>query len=306
MNLDLLQMDQRTIEDTYDARKLRPMLDEYIEKMYEGHDGIKKTYDLIAAHCSKEHSYEAKTKRLEKLSLVDLEEAVIKVLYVTLLLRRSITLANLVGQTQNCIPLDNYPDKSKTMAEVITMMTQAGLLKLTPARMTRSGMIEVTPVHSAPKEVHDFSDRTCYLPPMISKPKKLRSNNDTPYLTTPKESLILKSRFNHHGEDICLDALNLFNSIPLALNTEFLCSLDAEPTDKVKSDPKKLKQFQDMQRKSYEIYKLLVKNGNKFYLPHKPDKRGRTYCQGYHCSYQGTAFHKAMIEFAEEEVITGF
>jgi DNA-directed RNA polymerase len=41
--------------------------------------------------------------------------------------------------------------------------------------------------------------------------------------------------------------------------------------------------------------------GNRFWLTHKYDKRGRTYCQGYHVSYQGNDYNKACIEFADGE-----
>ena len=49
---------------------------------------------------------------------------------------------------------------------------------------------------------------------------------------------------------------------------------------------------------------ILTEESDTFYLPHKYDKRGRTYCQGYHVSYQGAAWNKAVIEFANEEVTT--
>ena len=49
----------------------------------------------------------------------------------------------------------------------------------------------------------------------------------------------------------------------------------------------------------------MVQCGNKFYLNHKVDKRGRIYCSGYHITTQGTAFKKASIELAHEEIVTG-
>ena len=49
----------------------------------------------------------------------------------------------------------------------------------------------------------------------------------------------------------------------------------------------------------------MVSQGNRFYLTHKVDKRGRIYAQGYHITTQGTAFKKAMIELAEPEFIEG-
>jgi DNA-directed RNA polymerase len=42
---------------------------------------------------------------------------------------------------------------------------------------------------------------------------------------------------------------------------------------------------------------------NEFYLTHRYDKRGRVYCQGYHVTYQGTPWNKAVLELADKEII---
>jgi DNA-directed RNA polymerase len=48
---------------------------------------------------------------------------------------------------------------------------------------------------------------------------------------------------------------------------------------------------------------LMFTAGNRFYMTHKYDKRGRTYSQGYHINPQGNDWNKAVIEFADKEVI---
>ena len=49
---------------------------------------------------------------------------------------------------------------------------------------------------------------------------------------------------------------------------------------------------------------MLAHQGNRFYLGHKYDKRGRIYAQGYHISTQGTPYRKAMLDFADKEPVT--
>jgi DNA-directed RNA polymerase len=49
----------------------------------------------------------------------------------------------------------------------------------------------------------------------------------------------------------------------------------------------------------------MVEMGNRFYLTHRYDKRGRTYAQGYHVNTQGNCWNKAVIELADEEVVEG-
>ena len=48
---------------------------------------------------------------------------------------------------------------------------------------------------------------------------------------------------------------------------------------------------------------ILVNAGNRFFLTHAYDKRGRTYAKGYHVNYQGNDWNKATICFAEGEIV---
>lgn len=56
---------------------------------------------------------------------------------------------------------------------------------------------------------------------------------------------------------------------------------------------------------SYCLYSTIAKQGNRFWLDQKVDKRGRMYAEGYHITTQGKPFKKAMIELANEEIIEG-
>ena len=67
----------------------------------------------------------------------------------------------------------------------------------------------------------------------------------------------------------------------------------------------KLHQWGVFKADSYNRYLLIAGQGNRFWLTNKVDTRGRLYAQGYHISTQGSAFKKAMIEFADEEIVTG-
>ncbi len=144
-----------------------------------------------------------------------------------------------------------------------------------------------------------------YLPPMITKPAELTKNTDSAFITIEKDSLIL-GKGNHHNGDICLDNLNRFNSIPLSINTEYLQSVDQlMENETVDMSPEAHAQYDKLMEDSMYVYAYLVKQGNRFYLPHKPDKRGRTYAQGYHCSTQGNSFRKGAIELADKIKVEG-
>lgn len=148
-----------------------------------------------------------------------------------------------------------------------------------------------------------------YLPPMIVPPKKLTHNKSSGYLTRDADSLILRD--NHHDGDICLDHLNKLNRIKLSANIEVVKKIrnSWKGLDKQKSDETfqkyqdRIKAFENYEKHSFDVIALMEAMGNEFYLTHKPDKRGRTYCQGYHVNYQGNAWNKAIVEFANKEML---
>jgi DNA-directed RNA polymerase len=88
------------------------------------------------------------------------------------------------------------------------------------------------------------------------------------------------------------------------LDTDFLSKVEEVPTFELDTQDK-LDDWTRFKKQSYYFYTLLAKQGNKLYFNHKVDKRGRIYSQGYHLNTQGTAFKKAMLEFAKEELVTG-
>ena len=71
---------------------------------------------------------------------------------------------------------------------------------------------------SLDKKTYDTLEQYQYLPPMVCKPRKLRTNTDSGYLSIPKDSVILQD--NHHEGDLCLDHLNRFNRVELVLNSK--------------------------------------------------------------------------------------
>tara|TARA_Y100001968_G_scaffold316493_1_gene344391 strand:+ start:219 stop:1070 length:852 start_codon:yes stop_codon:yes gene_type:complete len=161
-------------------------------------------------------------------------------------------------------------------------------------------------------EVMEEIDRYQYPLPMVVQPIHLKDNLDTGYITPlcSRGSLILKD--NHHDEDICLDHLNRLNSIKFRINKHTADmvqnswrNLDKpKPGESNQDYQKRKKAFDKYDRTARDVIALVESEGETFYLTHKYDKRGRTYCQGYAINYQGTPWNKAVVEFAHQEVPT--
>lgn len=157
-------------------------------------------------------------------------------------------------------------------------------------------------------EVQEELDRFQFPLPMVVHPREVRTNKEIGYLTS-KGSIILRN--NHHMDDVCLDHINHMNSIRLTLNHEVVRmvknkwrNLDKPKEGETKQDyERRRRAFEKYDRTARDVIKLLQQHGSDFYLTHKYDKRGRTYCQGYHVTYQGAAWNKAVIEFTNQEII---
>jgi hypothetical protein len=157
-------------------------------------------------------------------------------------------------------------------------------------------------------DIKEELDRYQYPLPMIVEPKKLTDNASSGYLSGAS-SVILKN--NHHDDDVCLEHLDAMNAIPLKINhtTANLIKNEWKNLDKPKPDEdikdfkRRQKQFEKYDRTAKDVMVHLEVADNRFFLTHKYDKRGRVYCQGYHVNYQGTAWNKAVIEFADGEII---
>lgn len=158
------------------------------------------------------------------------------------------------------------------------------------------------------RDVQDDLDRYQFPLPMIVHPQNLETNQDTGYFTS-RNSVILKQ--NHHDDDVCLDHLNKMNNIKFKINSETVAmvhnqwrNLDhAKPGEDRKDYLKRVKAFEKYDRTALDVISHLEIAGNEFWLTHKVDKRGRIYCQGYHVNYQGNTWNKAVVEFANGEIV---
>lgn len=168
-------------------------------------------------------------------------------------------------------------------------------------------------VYEVTKDVEEMLARYQYPLPMVVKPKRIFHNkggNSVNGYLTERGNLVLNSSSVFKDMDICLDHLNRANSIPLAIN------LDVVTSDQGKPDPvnrKKGEDYKDFRKRvrqaekfygvTVDVMESLLAFGNKFWLTHRYDRRGRTYTAGYHVNPQGTDMNKAVLELADKELI---
>lgn len=164
------------------------------------------------------------------------------------------------------------------------------------------------------KEEADLLDQHSVALPSIVPLRKVRNNADIGYRTF-KKSAIMGGK--HHDKDICLNHLNKRNAVPFKINKEVagrilagkLGQFDPKPKfnkrlGRVENDAE-VQERKDawLDRQKHMKDKIRTLADHVFYFSHRRDNRGRTYCEGYHFSYQSTDDQKAIINLAVEEYV---
>lgn len=244
--------------------------------------------------------YESKQARLDQLKALDLQELVMELFVGIAYIQQPDLFTSVTAQLAGRLDFDQKRDAIHTVAEVLAVLCATDAFDI--VKENRMAQLKIVSCLALPAEVIHFIENSAYLPPMVCEPLELKGNYDSGYLSH-KDSLILGNG-NHHDGNICLDVLNTMNKVALKLDVDFLTSVHEEPTYELDTAEKR-DMWLDFKAESNRMYLLMLDLGNEFYLTHKVDKRGRIYAQGYHISTQGTAYKKAMIELANEEVVTG-
>jgi hypothetical protein len=192
---------------------------------------------------------------------------------------------------------------SQRTADELLKAAEADLVDWDP--LTRQFVVK----YEMSQDVQDDLDRYQYPLPMVVEPRELKTNHDTGYYTSCN-SVILRD--NHHELDVCLDHLNRMNRIRFRIDVQVAQTIQHrwKSLDKPKPDEelddyrRRVKAFEKYDRTVHDVlFHLNLATGNEFYLTHKYDKRGRSYCQGYHVNYQGATWNKAVVTFADAEVV---
>lgn len=275
--------------------KIRTEIEASALMMYKLDQGV----ELVNTYINGKY-YDSKMKRVAQLIGMDIP-AIVMDIYVGIAYSLKPDLFTSVSaQMASRLKFNDQTAAITTVAELMAVLCQTDAFDITKEGKQSSLMVvSCVPLST---ELVTFIENSQFLPPMVCEPLPLTHNYSSGYLTH-NDSLILGSG-NHHDGDICLDTLNTMSQVALQLDIDFLSKVEEEPTFELDSQDK-VDQWNRFKKQSYGFYTLMADQGNQFYLNHKVDKRGRAYAHGYHITTQGTAFKKAMLEFATEELIEG-
>ena len=270
--------------------------------------------EYVNSWLNKDHDIDRELRLLAVREL-DIKELVMQVVAcISLECQKPMKLVSVASLCARHLNMSDKVEAIHTMAEIIAVLGETDLFD---NKKTREGWIVISRV-GLDAEVTQYADNALYLPPLIIKPRKVRHNRDSGYITQRGESLILGFYENHHDDNICLDVLNILNSNEYELDTDFIDNNDmewSEPEFEVgKHTHYEEEQITAMSKDYFENYfkeqskffvKLMKHHGNSLYITNKVDKRGRVYSQGFHINPQGDSYHKAMLNLKHREIPTG-
>ena len=271
---------------------LRPE-EEFVQKQIGGMTEFDESIALIKTYLHTQYSYDSKNVRLAqwKPDRGELYELVLAIFTLTLQHDR-LTYQAVAGTIGNRIDMPDHIDQIKTVAECIALISRTGLIDITRPGSTGE-YIMVSTQYMVKGTIPIATDHMPSLIPI----EHIDSN-----WSEEHGSMILGGSFNHHEKDICLDHLNRMNKVELTLYRPLLRKYEEAPK-KALNTIQRQDQWHHFIKNSYRIYIGIARKGNRFRLLHRVDKRGRTYAAGYHVNTQGSSFKKAIIQFANKELV---
>lgn len=309
----------RDMQESNERMYSRHFIDGYIRNELDqselANSLIDKGTDLVKTWLIKPH-YPSKQMRVDQIARLNTRMLVIDILVGVAYFTKPEQLVTVAAKTASRLGFNDKEDAVRTAAELLAILCETNLFDITKSSATDSLMLTNNMCFS--EKLNEFINQSMYLPPMVCEPLEIKHNRQSGYLTFDK-SVLLKS-YNHHDGDVCLDVLNTHNKTALSLSVDFLLAHPEQPSkplDEVSgTDTKTRAQIKQIirdkheawelfQKNSNKVYMLMINQGNRFYLNHAYDKRGRLYAQGYHINSQGAKHKKAMLELADKELVTG-
>ena len=279
-------MNQSTFEYTLHPYHISKDIQEYLLDKYT--DEIDSLTTSLREYISQSY-WDSKNKRLQSINK-DLTKVILNILTQTVLIASDyvplLTICSSVSFSD-----DKYHD-IQTAADVLWLINQTDLILIDIVGDTRyiASNMELS------DELINRLTNMCVLPPMLVKPRTLRHNKSSGYLTITNSSLILGDKENYHDECISLDVLNTLNSQAYQLNLDICYKYEKELTGDELTHNKAKEQF--------EYFRDVIQDKTIFFT-HKVDKRGRVYSQGYQINTMGSSFEKACINLKTKEFVEG-
>lgn len=290
-------MNQSTLEHVLHPYHISSDIQEYLRVKYANE--VDSLTTSLREYISQSY-WDSKNERLQSLNK-DLTKVILNILTQTVLIASDyvplLTICSSVSFGGS-----RYHD-IQTCADVLWILNQTDLILID----IRGGTYYIQSNMQLTDELVNRLNIMCVLPPMLVKPRTLRQNKSSGYLTINKDNLILGDKENYHDEAISLDVLNTLNSQAFQLDLDVCYKFQKEFKSEFDKDTDEyLNQLKthNKAKEQFEYFRDVIQDKTIFFT-HKVDKRGRVYSQGYQFNTQGSSYEKACINLKTKEFVTG-
>lgn len=299
---ELIRLEQLSIEQTYSKKEVKHVLRKELSNTINMDKCLKLLADWLAEPATYLSKQVRKNHLANKLVLdtnsLDGEDLVMEILLAILPFKGQQQIQAVVGAIAPLLGFEKLTDSLITASEVIVILCESDLYDVYPTKFSNQEGITTQSNVELSKDLQRYLSKTMYLPPMLCKPNKVINNFNAGFISIKEPVLLGKVR---HNKEICLDVINIQNSIELSLDTEML-EWQEEPKKELDTLEKQ-QAFQSKLDISDEVYLRILDNDNTMHLPHKYDSRGRVYCAGYHTTYQGSEYAKALVNIKHKDLV---
>lgn len=149
---------------------------------------------------------------------------------------------------------------------------------------------EIIFIYAPEEEIVRKMDQFQFPPPLLCKPKTIYKNTDSAYYSVKVQNVILNQKYVPKGLkiDACLDHINRMNQVAFKLNLDVVEAIEnhwegtlhPKEGESLEEFQKKVRAFQKYDKNARHLIKMVLEVGNRFYLAHLYDKRGRIYSEG--------------------------
>lgn len=290
-------MNQSTFEQVLHPYHIGGDIQEYLSDKYA--DEVNSLTTSLREYISIPY-WDSKDERLQAINK-DLTKVILNILMQTVILASEyVPLLSVCSSVS--FGGSRYHD-IQTCADVLYLINQTDLILIDIIGSTRyiKSNMQLT------DELVNRLNIMCVLPPMLVKPRTLRQNKSSGYLTINKDNLILGDKENYHDEAISLDVLNTLNSQALCLDLDICYKFQKEFKSEFDKDTDEyLNQHKthNKAKEQFEYFRDVIQDKTIFFT-HKVDKRGRVYSQGHTINFQGSSYEKACLQLKVKEFVTG-
>ena len=211
-------------------RYSRKFIDQYIDSEIRDNPDmelkVQEGVELLSVWIAKDHGYASKNARMAQLTSIELEPLVRSLFVGVAYCQTPELFTSVSAQLASRLKFDDKADSILTVAEMLAVLCETDAYDIIKGDASDSLVIQsLIPIS---QKLVRYVVQSSYLPPLVCEPDELKNNYDSGYLTH-NDCLVLGKKNGHSG-DLCLDVLNKQNKIAMRLDTEFLSTVEEEPT----------------------------------------------------------------------------